>query len=81
MEEGLVPRWEEAPQAGSSQQAALEGRDVSGSQVHIRVAGARGPGSQAEQLGPCLWALSPKLTEHIPAHGKQLASALSFEAG
>ena len=50
MEEGAGPAMGGGTPGGSSQQAALEGR-VCRIQVHIRVAGARGPGSQAEQRG------------------------------
>lgn len=51
MEEGAGPEMGGGTPGGVIPASCPRREDVSGSQVHIRVAGARGPRSQAEQPG------------------------------
>lgn len=70
---GLIPRWEEAPQAGSSQQAALEGR------VCLEAgctSGWQGPGALGARLsnGVVSMGFEPKADRVQPSVWKQLFS-------
>lgn len=70
---GLVPRWEEAPQAGSSQQAALEGRMCLEARC---TSGWQGPGGLGAKLSNRVVSMGfePKADRAHPSSWKQLFS-------